>query len=83
MNSWSIPIDSGCKQALQHLIDQADRTFRATPLQNPAKRRQAVLNFEKLLSEMTWEAGNQGNHYLGEPNLSAALARICPLFPFC
>ncbi|MEK6289498.1 MAG: hypothetical protein AABO57_27605 [Acidobacteriota bacterium] len=84
MKSWGIPINPGCQQALQQLIDQAVVKFQTAGFSsNSQKLNEAERNFEKLLIEMTWEAGQQGFKELHETTLSAALARVCPLFPFC
>lgn len=84
MKSWPIPIDPNCQQELQRLINQAETKIQVSGLSsNTRKVNEAIRNFEKLLAEMTWEAGQQGFKELHEPTLFAALSRICPLFPFC
>ena len=84
MKSWPIPISPGCEHGLKQLIDQAVVNFQAAGLAtNVQKLNEAESNFKKLLAEMTLEAGKQGFNELHEPTLSAALAHICPLFPFC
>jgi len=84
MKSWAFPISPGCQQGLEQLIDQAVvKVHTAGFSSNTQKLNEAQRNFEKLLIEMTWEAGQQGFKELHEPTLLAALARICPLFPFC
>lgn len=84
MKSWPIPITPGCEQELKQLIDQAVVKVQAAGLAtNIQKLDKVESNFEKLLAEMTLEAGKQGFNELHEPTVSAALARICPLFPFC
>jgi len=84
MNSWQLPISPGCEHALKQLIDQGvNKVQVAGWASNPQKIAEVLTNFDKLLTEMTWEAGKQGFTELHEPTLSAALLRICPLFPFC
>jgi len=84
MKSWPIPISPGCEHGLKQLIDQAVVKVQAAGLvTNVQKLNEAESNFERLLAEMTLEAGKQGFNELHEPTLSAALIRICPLFPFC
>ena len=84
MKSWPIPINPGCEHELKNLIDQAAANIQAAGLSsNAQKLNEAESNFQKLLAEMTLEAGKQGFNELHEPTLVAALARVCPLFPFC
>ena len=84
MMAWPFPINPGCQQELQQLIDQAVVKIQTAGFSsNTQKLNEAERNFEKLLAEMTWEAGRQGLTELHEPTVSAALLRICPLFPFC
>lgn len=84
MKSWQIPITPGCEHELRQLIDQAVLKVQAPGLSSNARKlNEAVSVFERLLAEMTLEAGKQGFNELREPTLFAALARICPLFPLC
>lgn len=84
MNSWPIPINPGCESGLKQLIDQAVTNMHAAGLDSQAQKlSEAESNFQRLLAEMTLEAGRQGFSELHEPTLAAALSRICPLFPFC
>ena len=84
MKSWPIPIAPGCEDGLRQLIDQAVINMQAAGLySNVQKLNEAESNFQKLLAEMTLEAGKQGFNELHEPTLSAALTSVCPLFPFC
>jgi len=84
MKSWPMPINPGCEYNLEKLIDESMARVEAGGFSSdPQKLNEAESNFKKLLAEMTWEAGRQGYTELHEPTLFAALARICPLFPFC
>ena len=61
MKSWPIPINPGCEQALQQLIDQAVTKVQGAGFSsNTKKLSEAEWNFERLLIEMTWQAGQQG-----------------------
>ena len=84
VRSWQMPIAPGCQHNLLQLIDQASQRFKdAGFASNPNKLQEAETNFQKVLTEMTWEAGRLGFNELHEPALSNVLSRICPLFPFC
>jgi len=84
MKSWPIPINPGCEIGLEQLIDNAVISIQAAGLDSQVQTlNEAETNFQKLLAEMTLEAGRQGFNELHEPTLAAALSRICPLFPFC
>lgn len=84
MQSWPLPIEPGCEQHLTELIRQAAQRVEVDGFaSNPVKLREAQTNFQKLLSEMTWEAGAIGLHELHEDTFFNALSRLCPIWPFC
>ena len=84
MSAWHVPIDPSCKAGLESLFDSVSTYYGPEYfVKQPVKLREAEVNFEKLLTEMTWQAGSLGFNELHEPTLQAALVKLCPLFPFC
>ena len=84
MKSWPVPIEPGCEYHLSQLIDQAAQNFQAGGFtSDPKKFAEAENNFQKLLAQMTLEAGKLGYNELHEPTFFKVMSRICPLFPFC
>ncbi|MDO9105284.1 MAG: hypothetical protein Q7U57_10015 [Methylovulum sp.] len=84
MQSWQMPIAPDCEHYLMQLIDQAGSNLRNRGLYSDQKKLLEVeRNFEKLLVEMTWQAGVLGLHELREPTFHNALSSLCPIFPFC
>ncbi len=82
VDHWHLAIDSGCRGHLIQMIQDAAQKHSGIPLDEP-KMREAETNLEKLLTEMTWQAGVMGFTELHEPTFFAALSKLCPLFPFC
>ena len=84
MQSWQLPIDPGCRQHLEQLIQQAAQRVRGEGLaSDPARLLEAETNFRRLLTEMTRQAGVLGLQELHEPTFFNALSRLCPIWPFC
>lgn len=80
MNRWPVPITPNCRQSLEALIRDASSKV---PQGDSAQVAKAEANFERLLGEMTLQAGQMGFKELHEPTLGAALFALCPIFPFC
>jgi hypothetical protein len=84
MRSWQMPITPDCERHLIQLIDQAGSNLKNRGLYSDQHRlREVEINFEKLLVEMTRQAGAMGLQELHESTFLNALSRLCPIFPFC
>lgn len=84
MKSWQLPIDPGCEQHLEQLIQQAAQRVQIEGVAfDPGKLWEAETNFRRLLTEMTRQAGILGFHELHEPTYFNALSGLCPIWPFC
>ena len=82
IDNWAFPIHPNCKQDLERLV--RDSAARPPGLDwDSQKMEEAETNLRALLTEMTWQAGTMGLTELHESTLAGALAKLCPLFPFC
>ena len=84
MKSWKLPIDPGCEQHLNQLIQKAAQRMEDKGLADDLNElREAEVNFRRLLTEMTLQANAQGFHKLNELMFFEALGSLCPIWPFC
>lgn len=84
MQSWGMPIEPGCLQHLSQLINEAGQRLKESGLiSDSSKLLETENNFQKILDEMTNQAGILGLNELHEITFVNALSRLCPIFPFC
>ena len=79
--SFGFAFEPGCESELRKL---ARASFaRVKPAPGPVVSADIRANIETLVTGMIAEARAQGATSLHEWTLSGALAKLCPLYPFC
>jgi hypothetical protein len=80
--STGLGIDPGCAANLEQLVRRGARQLDDTRAP-PQLVDQAAANLERLIDVMAVVAQEQNATTLHEWSLEGAMARLCPLFPFC
>lgn len=84
MHSWQLPIDPAAEETLSELIQQAAQRVEAEGFAaDLSKLWEVETNFRRLLTEMTRQAGALGLYQLDASAYVDAMARLCPIWPFC
>ena len=84
MLTWQLPIEPSCADLLNQVIQRAaERVVAEGFASDHEKIWEAETNLQKLLTEMTKQAGALGFNELRGQTFNNAFRQLCPLWPFC